>query len=164
MPAPKRGTRLGGSPAHQKAMLNNLSRELITHGRIETTITKAKTLRPHVEKMITKARKGDLAGRRQVLGQLRDRDVVAYLFEEVGPALADRDGGYTRILKTRVRKGDNTQMAIIELVDRPDSVGAERIDEEKAKRSRGLFGRSRKSTGTADSGAPAADADADDDE
>ena len=134
MPAPKRGTRLGGSPAHQKAMLNNLSRELITHGRIETTLTKAKTLRPHVEKMI----------RRQVLGQRRDRDVVAYLFEEVGPAFAERDGGYTRILKTRVRKGDATQMAIIELVDRPDSDGAERIEEEKAKRSRGLIGRARK--------------------
>ncbi len=144
MPAPKRGARLGGSAAHQKAMLNNLSRELITHGRIETTLTKAKTLRPHVEKMITKAKKGELAQRRQVLGQLRDRDVVAYLFEEVAPVFADRDGGYTRILKTRVRKGDATQMAIIELVDRPDSDGAARIDEEKAKRSRGLFGRARK--------------------
>lgn len=144
MPAPKRGTRLGGSPAHQKAMLNNLSRELITHGRIETTITKAKTLRPHVEKIITKARRGDLAARRQVLGQLRDRDVVAYLFEEVGPVFAERDGGYTRILKTRVRKGDNTQMAIIELVDRPDTDGRQRIDEAKAERSKGLFGRARK--------------------
>lgn len=148
MPAPKRGTRLGGSPAHQKAMLNNLSRELITHGRIETTLTKAKTLRPHVEKIITKARKGDLAARRQVLAQLRDRDVVGHLFEEVAPVFADRAGGYTRILKTRVRKGDNTQMAIIELVDRPDVSGSDRIEEEKAKRSRGLFGRSRKSVST----------------
>ena len=125
-------------------MLNNLSRELITHGRNETTLTKAKILRPHVEKMITKAKKGDLAHRRQVLGQIRDRDVVAYLFEEIGPVFADRQGGYTRILKTRVRKGDATQMAIIELVDRPDSDGAARIDEEKAKRSKGLFGRARK--------------------
>lgn len=153
MPAPKRGARLGGSASHQKAMLNNLSRELITHGRIETTLTKAKTLRPHVEKMITKAKKGELAQRRQVLGQLRDRDVVAYLFEEVAPVFADRNGGYTRILKTRVRKGDATQMAIIELVDRPDSDGAARIDEEKAKRSRGLFGRARKAV----SGAVASD-------
>ena len=148
MPAPKRGTRLGGSSSHQKAMLNNLSRDLITHGRIETTLTKAKTLRPHVEKIITKARKGDLAARRQVLAQLRDRDVVGHLFEEVAPVFADRDGGYTRILKTRVRKGDNTQMAIIELVDRPDVSGSDRIEEEKAKRSRGLFGRARKNVGT----------------
>jgi large subunit ribosomal protein L17 len=129
-------------------MLNNLSRDLITHGRIETTLTKAKTLRPHVEKIITKARKGDLAARRQVLAQLRDRDIVGHLFEELAPVFADRDGGYTRILKTRLRKGDNTQMAIIELVDRPTVRASDRIDEEKAKRSRGLFGRARRAVGT----------------
>jgi large subunit ribosomal protein L17 len=139
-------------------MLNNLSRDLITHGRIETTLTKAKTLRPHVEKMITKARRGDLHARRQVLGQLRDRDVVAYLFEEVGPVFADRDGGYTRILKTHVRKGDSTQMAIIELVDRPESRGEERIAEEKAKRSQGLFGRARKAVSSAVGGSDDTDA------
>lgn len=160
MPAPKRGTRLGGSPSHQKAMLNNLSRDLITYGRIETTLAKAKTLRPHVEKIITKARKGDLAARRQVLSQLRDRDVVGHLFEEVAPVFADRDGGYTRILKTRVRKGDSTQMAIIELVDRPDVSGSERIEEEKAKRSKGLFGRARKAV----SGVVGSDDTSDDDE
>lgn len=146
MPAPKRGTRLGGSPSNQKAMLANLSAQLIRHGRIETTIAKAKTLRPFVEKLITKARKGDLHSRRQVLSVLKDRDVVAYLFEEVAPAMADRNGGYTRILRTRVRKGDNTQMAIIELVDRP-TVGEDSIEDEKARRSRGLFGRARRAVG-----------------
>ena len=144
MPAPKRGPRMGGSPSHQKAMLANLSAELIRHGRIETTHAKAKALRPHVEKLITKAKKGDLHHRRQVLSVLRDRDVVGYLFEEVAPVFADREGGYTRILKTRVRKGDSTQMAIIELVDRPASRGEDSIDEQKAQRSRGLFGRARK--------------------
>ena len=144
MPAPKRGPRLGGSPSNQKAMLANMSAELIRHGRIETTLAKAKLLRPHVEKLITKAKKGDLHNRRQVLSVLRDRDVVGYLFEEVAPVFADRNGGYTRILKTRVRKGDATQMAIIELVDQPAGHGQDSIDEQKAQRSRGLFGRRRK--------------------
>jgi len=133
-------------------MLNNLSRDLITHGRIETTLAKAKTLRPHVEKIITKARKGDLAARRQVLAQLRDRDVVGHLFEEVAPVFAERDGGYTRILKTHLRKGDNTQMAIIELVDRPGVKGSERIEEEKTKRSKGIFGRASRTAGVAGTG------------
>jgi large subunit ribosomal protein L17 len=144
MPAPKRGTRLGGSPSNQKAMMANMSAELIRHGRIETTLTKAKTLRPHVEKLITKAKKGDLHSRRQVLSVLKDRDVVGYLFEEVGPVFADRDGGYTRILRTHVRKGDGTQMAIIELVDRPSGRGRDSIEGQKAQRSRGLFGRRRR--------------------
>lgn len=144
MPAPKRGARMGGSPSNQKAILSNMSAELIRHGRIETTHVKAKALRPHVEKLITKAKKGDLHNRRQVMSVLKDRDVVGYLFEEVAPVFADRNGGYTRILKTRVRKGDATQMAIIELVDRPATRGEEAIDEQKAQRSRGLFGRARK--------------------
>ena len=144
MPAPKRGPRMGGSPSAQKAMLANLSAQLIRHGRIETTHAKAKLLRPHVEKLITKAKKGDLHNRRQVLSVLKDRDVVGYLFEEVAPVFADRDGGYTRILKTRVRKGDSTQMAIIELVDKPAGRGEDSIDEQKAQRSKGLFGRARK--------------------
>ena len=144
MPAPKRGPRMGGSPAHQKAMLANLSAELIRHGRIETTHAKAKLLRPHVEKLITKAKKGDLHNRRQVQSVLKDRDVVGYLFEEVAPVFADRDGGYTRILRTHVRKGDSTQMAIIELVDRPTGSGQDSIDEQRAQRSRGIFGRRRR--------------------
>jgi large subunit ribosomal protein L17 len=144
MPTPKRGRRLGGSASAQKAMMATLSAEIIRHGRIETTVTKAKTVRPYVEKLITKGKAGDLHARRQALAVLRDRDLVAYLFEEVAPVFADRNGGYTRILKTYKRKGDNTQMAIIELVDRPASRGEDRIEQEKMKRSKGIFGRNRR--------------------
>lgn len=148
MPAPKRGPRMGGSPSHQKAMLANMSSQLIRHGRIETTHAKAKVLRPHVEKLITKAKKGDLHSRRQVLAVLKDRDVVGYLFEEVAPMFRHRNGGYTRILRTRLRRGDSTQMAIIELVDRPPRGGEESIDEHREQRSRGLFGRRKRSAST----------------
>jgi large subunit ribosomal protein L17 len=152
MATPKRGPRLGGSPAHQKAMLNNLASDLFRHGRIKTTVTKAKLLRPHAEKLITKAKQGDLAARRDVLAKLRDRDVVAYLFEDVAPRFADRDGGYTRILKLGPRAGDNAPMAIIELVVQATESGDAVIEEGKASRSRGLFGRRRRAaagTGTA---------------
>ncbi|MCC5948878.1 MAG: 50S ribosomal protein L17, partial [Nitriliruptoraceae bacterium] len=149
MPTPKRGPRLGGGPAHQKHLLANLARELFTHGRIKTTEAKAKALRPYAEKLITKAKKGDLHNRRLVLADLRDRDVVAYLFEEVAPRFADRDGGYTRILKLDPRKGDNARMVFIELVDRGGESGQETIEESKAGRSRGLFGRRRKRPGEA---------------
>src|SRR5690606_18311413 len=94
MPTPKRGPRPGGSPAHQKHILANLASELIRHGRIKTTLAKAKALRPYVERLITKAKAGDLHNRRQVLAKLHDRDVVAYLFEEVAPRFSDRNGGY----------------------------------------------------------------------
>jgi large subunit ribosomal protein L17 len=144
MATPKRGPRLGGSPAHQKAMLNNLASDLFRHGRIKTTVTKAKLLRPHAEKLITKAKQGDLAARRDVLAKLRDRDVVAYLFEDVAPRFADRDGGYTRILKLGPRAGDNAPMAIIELVVQATESGDAVIEEGKASRSRGLFGRRRR--------------------
>jgi large subunit ribosomal protein L17 len=149
MPTPKRGPRLGGSPAHQKQLLANLARDLYRHGRIKTTEAKAKALRPYAEKLITKAKRGDLHARRQVLSELHDRDVVAYLFDEVAPRFADRDGGYTRILKLGPRKGDNAQMALIELVDRGQADGQETIEESKAGRSRGLFGRRKKATGEA---------------
>lgn len=147
MPTPKRGPRLGGSPAHQKQLLANQARDLFRHGRIRTTESKAKALQPYAEKMITKAKRGDLHARRLVLADLRDRDVVAFLFEEVAPRFADRDGGYTRILKLEPRKGDNAPMALIELVDRGDRAGGEVIEESKAGRSRGLFGRRRKNVG-----------------
>ena len=116
MPTPKRGTRLVGGPAQQRAMLRNQATELFRHGRIKTTQARAKLLRPYAEKLITKAKVGDLHKRRQVLAELRDRDVVAYLFDEVGPRFADRNGGYTRILKLGPREGDNARMARIELV------------------------------------------------
>src|SRR5680860_486806 len=149
MPTPKRGPRLGGNAAHQKHLLSNLARDLYRHGRITTTEAKAKALRPYAEKLITKAKKGDLAARRQLLADLHDRDVVAYLVEEVAPRFASRDGGYTRILKLGPRKGDNAPMALIELVDRGDTSGEEAIEESKAGRSRGLFGRRAKRTGEA---------------
>jgi large subunit ribosomal protein L17 len=144
MTTPKRGPRFGGSAAHQKHMFANLTRELIRHGRITTTEAKAKALRPYAEKLITKAKKGDLAARRQVLAKLKDRDTVAYLFEDVAPRFANRDGGYTRILKLNPRKGDNAPMALIELVDRGASSGDEVIEESKASRSKGVFGRGRR--------------------
>ena len=149
MPTPKRGPRLGGNASHQQHLLSNLARELYRHGRITTTEAKAKALRPYAEKLITKAKRGDLPARRQVLSELHDRDVVAYLFEEVAPRFASRDGGYTRILKLGPRKGDNAPMALIELVDRGEASGEEVIEGSKAGRSRGLFGRRAKRTGDA---------------
>lgn len=164
MPTPKRGPRLGGGPAHQSLMLSNLASDLFRHGRIRTTHAKAKTLRPYAEKLITKAKRGDLHARRQVLSTLRDRDVVAYLFEEVAPRFADRDGGYTRILKLGPRAGDNSPMAIIELVDRGEGSGEDTIEESKVGRSRGLFGRRRRATAEAEALTGAASIDVDDDE
>jgi large subunit ribosomal protein L17 len=109
---------LGGSAAHQKHILANLATELFRHGRITTTQAKARALRPYAERLITKAKRGDLHARRLVLAKLHDRDVVAHLFEEVAPRFKERDGGYTRILKLDPRKGDRARMALIELVDR----------------------------------------------
>ncbi len=116
MPTPKKGTRLGGSPAHQRLIVANLATSLFEHGRITTTEAKARVLRPVAEKLITKAKKGDLHNRRQVLSTIRDKGVVHTLFEEIGPRYADRPGGYTRITKLGPRKGDNAPMAVIELV------------------------------------------------
>ncbi|MFT4396793.1 50S ribosomal protein L17 [Gordonia lacunae] len=116
MPKPTKGRRLGGSASHQKAMLANLATSLFEHGRITTTEAKAKRLRPYAEKIITHAKAGKLANRREVLKDIRDKDVVHTLFDEIGPFFADRPGGYTRIIKTLPRKGDNAPMAVIELV------------------------------------------------
>lgn len=166
MPTPKRGPRLGGGPAHQKQLLANQARDLFRHGRIRTTEAKAKALRPYAEKLITKAKRGDLHSRRLVLADLHDRDVVAYLFDDVAPRFADRDGGYTRILKLEPRKGDNARMALIELVVQGDSAGGEAIEESKAGRSRGLFGRRRRKAAeeAAPAGAGTALLDAEEDE
>ncbi|MEJ2868329.1 50S ribosomal protein L17 [Actinomycetospora sp. OC33-EN08] len=117
MPQPTKGPRLGGSPAHQKLLLANLATSLFTHGRIHTTRAKAERLRPYAERLITKAKKGDLHNRREISQQIRDKDVVHRLMAEIGPFFADRPGGYTRIIKTLPRKGDNAPMAIIELVN-----------------------------------------------
>ncbi|OBS03081.1 50S ribosomal protein L17 [Mycobacterium gordonae] len=116
MPKPTKGPRLGGSSSHQKAILANLATSLFEHGRIKTTEPKARALRPYAEKLITHAKKGTLHNRREVLKKIRDKDVVHTLFAEIGPFFADRDGGYTRIIKVENRKGDNAPMAVIELV------------------------------------------------
>jgi large subunit ribosomal protein L17 len=116
MPPPTKGARLGGSPAHQRLILANLATQLFEHGRIMTTEAKAKRLRPLAEKLITKAKRGDIHSRRLVLTTVRDKGVVHTLFTEIAPSLADRDGGYTRITKVGPRKGDNAPMALIELV------------------------------------------------
>ena len=116
MPKPTKGPRLGGGSSHQKAILANLATSLFEHGRIKTTEPKARALRPYAEKLITHAKKGTLHNRREVLKKIRDKDVVHTLFEEIGPFFADRNGGYTRIIKVEARKGDNAPMAVIELV------------------------------------------------
>ena len=116
MPKPTKGKRLGGSAAHQKLMLSNLATALFEHGRITTTETRARLLRPVAEKLITKAKRGDLHNRREVLKTVRDKSVVHTLFTEIAPTFAERPGGYTRITKIGPRKGDNAPMAVIELV------------------------------------------------
>jgi large subunit ribosomal protein L17 len=119
MPTPKKGARLGGSPAHQKLILSNLATALFEHGRITTTEAKARALRPVAERLITKAKKGDLHNRRLVLRTVRDKGVVHTLFTEIAPQFSERPGGYTRITKVGPRKGDNAPMAVIELVTEP---------------------------------------------
>src|SRR3954452_14754375 len=116
MPTPKKGPRLGGGPAHQKLIVANLATSLFEHGRITTTEAKARVLRPVAEKLITKAKKGDLHNRREVLKTISNKSVVHVLFTEIAPTFAERPGGYTRITKLGPRKGDNAPMAVIELV------------------------------------------------
>jgi large subunit ribosomal protein L17 len=116
MPTPTKGRRLGGSPAHERLMLANLATSLFEHGRITTTEAKAKRLRPFAERLISKAKRGDLHNRREVMKTIRDKDIVHKLFAEIGPFFATRPGGYTRIVKTMPRKGDNAKMAVIALV------------------------------------------------
>jgi|AACY02.3.fsa_nt_gi ribosomal protein L17 len=117
MPTPTKGARLGGGPAHERLMLANLATALFEHGKITTTEAKAKRLRPLAERLITFAKRGDLAARRKVMTVVRDKTVVHMLFTEIGPQYAGRPGGYTRITKIGPRKGDNAPMAVIELVE-----------------------------------------------
>jgi large subunit ribosomal protein L17 len=117
MPTPTKGPRLGGSPAHEQLMLANLATSLFKHGRITTTATKAKRLRPLAERLVTIAKRDDLASRRRVRRVVREKDTFVSLFEEIAPRYATRNGGYTRIVKTGPRKGDSAPMAIIELVE-----------------------------------------------
>ncbi|GAA1287133.1 hypothetical protein GCM10009609_61680 [Pseudonocardia aurantiaca] len=116
MPQPTKGPRLGGSPAHQRLILANLATALFEHGRITTTEAKARRLRPYAERLITKAKRGDLHNIREIAKVIRDKDIVHRLVSDIGPFFADRNGGYTRITKTLPRKGDNAPMAVIELI------------------------------------------------
>lgn len=117
MPTPTKGPRLGGSPAHERLMLANLATSLFEHGKITTTEAKAKRLRPLAERLVTIAKRDDLAARRRVRRIVQERDTFVKLFEEIAPRYAGRPGGYTRIVKTGPRKGDAAPMAIIELVE-----------------------------------------------
>lgn len=116
MPKPTKGPRLGGSPAHQRIILSNLATQLFEHGRLTTTEAKAKRLQPLADRLISKAKRGDIHNRRIVLRTVRDKSVVHILFTEIAPKLADRDGGYTRITKIGPRQGDNASMAVIEVI------------------------------------------------
>ena len=117
MPTPTKGPRLGGGPDHERLILANLATALFANGRITTTEAKAKRLRPLAERLISKAKRGDIHNRRQVLTVVRDKSVVHTLFTEIAPQYAGRNGGYTRMTKIGNRKGDNAPMAIIELCE-----------------------------------------------
>ncbi|WP_406605084.1 50S ribosomal protein L17 [Corynebacterium kroppenstedtii] len=116
MPTPKKGARLGGSPSHQRKILSNLAAQLFEHGAIRTTDAKAKLLRPYAEKLITKAKSGTLADRRNVAKLIPNKETISVLFDDIAPKVADRNGGYTRIIKLENRKGDNAPMSQISLV------------------------------------------------
>jgi large subunit ribosomal protein L17 len=140
MPTPTKGPRLGGGPAHEKLIISNLARALFSEGRIRTTEAKAKRLRPQAERLITFAKRGDVASRRQVLTVVRDKAVVHTLFAEIAPRFADRQGGYTRILKLGPRPGDGAPMVLIELVEQGEGERSA-TDTEDGGRRRRRFGR-----------------------
>jgi large subunit ribosomal protein L17 len=119
MPQPKQGPRLASSPAHERLMLANMATSLYRNGSVVTTLPKAKRLRPLAERLITFAKKGDLAARRRVMRVIRDKSVVHKLFTEIAQQMENREGGYTRIIKLAPRRGDNAPQAVIELVTEP---------------------------------------------
>lgn len=140
MPTPTKGPRLGGGPAHERLLLANLATSLFEHGRITTTEAKARRLRPLAERLITRAKRGDLHSRRRVLRVIRDKGVVHVLFTEIGPRYENRPGGYTRITKVGPRKGDAAPMAVIELVE-AETIGQRAVGEaERARRGRSAAG------------------------
>ena len=135
MPQPKRGYALGSNPSHHRLMMRNLAESLFVHERIQTTEAKAKALRPYAERLITKAKKGTVHHRRQVLSDIENREVVHKLFADIGPRFAERNGGYTRILKLGQRSGDGAPMALIELVEGPSVTT---VESSESRRRRGL--------------------------
>jgi large subunit ribosomal protein L17 len=151
MPTPTKGPRLGGGPAHEKLLIANLARALFSEGRIRTTEAKAKRLRPQAERLITFAKRGDVASRRQVLTVVRDKAVVHTLFAEIAPRFADRQGGYTRILKLGPRPGDGAPMVLIELVEQGEGERGAGDTEDGGRRRR--FGRGRTRAEAAPEGA-----------
>lgn len=134
MPTPAKGPRLGGGASHERLMLANLSAALFEHKRITTTVTKAKRLKPYAERLVTFAKRGDLASRRRVLGLISDKGIVHELFTDIAQAVENRNGGYTRITKIGNRKGDNAPMAVIELVEalNKPATGSKRAQTEEA--------------------------------
>jgi len=164
MPTPTKGSRLGGSPAHEKLILSNLATSLFEHGSITTTAAKAKRLQPLAESMITKAKRGDLNSRRQVMKRIRDKSVVHALFTEIGERFADRPGGYTRITRLGPRKGDNAPMVKIELVEAmADSPKAKAAAKKATPAKKATAKKAAKDEDKADDAeAPAADADVQD--
>jgi large subunit ribosomal protein L17 len=130
MPKPTKGPRFGGSPAHQRIILANLAMQLFQHGKITTTEAKAKRVQPLADRLISKAKRGDLHNRRLVLQTVRDQAVVRTLFNDIAPAVAERQGGYTRITKIGPRKGDNAPMAVIEVI-------TESVEESRAAKAKG---------------------------
>ena len=149
---PKKGYSLGANPSHQRLMLRGLAASLFQHERVQTTEARAKLLRPYAERLVTKAKKGSVHHRRQVLSELEDREIVHKLFSEIGPRFAERNGGYTRILKIGPRNGDGAPMALIELVEGAavTTVGS------SATTSRRRRGRRRPAGRTEETAAPAA--------
>jgi len=156
VPQPKKGPRLGSGPKHQKLMLSNLALSLFEHERVKTTESKAKALRPFAERLITKAKKDDVHQRRQILSVIEDRSIVHKLFADIGPRFAERNGGYTRILKLGPRSGDGAPMALIELVEGPSAARAAEAPAEAESRSRRLRrpARTRKADAPAPDDAP----------
>ena len=146
MPQPKKGARLGSGPKHQRQMLSNLASSLFEHERIQTTEAKAKMLRPFAEHLITKAKNGSIHKRRQVLSVIEDREIVHKLFDDIGPRFADRNGGYTRILKIGPRNGDAAPMALIELVEEGTATRAVSADTEDGGKRRRLSRPARRRT------------------
>ena len=128
-----KGRKLGRTASHRKATLISLITSLLKHKRIKTTLAKAKETRGFAEKLVTKARKGDLNAKKQVIDVIKDKEVVKELFSEIIPKIGDRPGGYTRVVKLGHRMGDAAQMAILELVDYNEVVTA-RAEEQKEKR------------------------------
>ncbi|MPZ91273.1 MAG: 50S ribosomal protein L17 [Actinobacteria bacterium] len=161
MPQPKRGYALGSNPSHHRLMLRNLAESLFVHERIRTTEAKAKALRPYAERLISKAKKGTVHHRRQVLSDIENREVVHKLFDDIGPRFSERNGGYTRILKLGQRSGDGAPMALIELVEGPSVTTVDSA--ESSRRRRGLR-RPRRTSEESAAAAPTEDTTLDEDE